>query len=448
MKYFTKILFAFVCLFGVGMINADASVLVNGTKLTDTNTTVTFDNNGSVTWNSKDNTLTINNVNYSYNSENSFIQISEKGAKIILKGKNVITNTGSGTIIHGAYGNNSELTITGDGSLKSSSLYRNIWVTGDLKLDGANIDVTSTNNTYNEYAIEANALNVVNKSNVKVVANGVSIGLYSSLNVSDSELNVTTATDNKAAIKITNTYAEGNATIKNSTVKVKGTYMAIQTFGNVDVDNSNLDLTSDIGIITYSDAGSVTLKDSDVTANVYYTAVYAPKTSIDNTEVTVYGTEDAFYFTPSISNLGSKVVVVSENADGSNASIIELTDDTDLSKYKYVSIVEPIIVTADADNNSKIQLSNTKVIKGSTVEAVVSAKDGYKLTSVLVNGKEMLSELKDGKLTLTVNENTTIKATSEVVAQEKNPNTGDQIVLYVVSGIVALMGISYIKSSF
>lgn len=127
MEKMKRLLFAFVCLFGVGIINAAASVTINGKDLTDANPTVTFTDGGSITWNNTKKVLTIDSAKVTLDSSTEFINISNEDVKILLKGESVVTNTGTGTIIHG---NNNKVTITGEGSLKSESVYRNIWVTG------------------------------------------------------------------------------------------------------------------------------------------------------------------------------------------------------------------------------------------------------------------------------------------------------------------------------
>lgn len=410
MKNFKKMLFAFVCLFGVGMINANATVKVNGTELTEANPTMSFTDSGSISWNSETKELTIDSVKATLNTSDKFISVTEE-VKIILKGESEITNTGTGTIIDAEHVN---LTIAGaeneTSSLKTSSARYSIWVHyGNLVIDNATLDLTSTVNSANIGAIEADSVTIKNDSDVKINAAKYAIINYGKLNIEDSKVEATSSNDLVFNQKYLGSDISIN--IKNSDVTAKSATCTVPNLGTNDM-------------------------------------------TVDNSLIKLSDTSEDCNIKPVFVNLNNKFVLVSENADGSEASLIEVKEDTDLSKYKYVSVVDAMTVTAESDENSTVELSSSKVLKGSTVDATITVKDGYKLTSVLVNDKEMLSELKDGKLTLTVNENTTVKVTSELIAitpsedakeeKEENPKTGDNIIFYVASSITALAGISYV----
>ena len=67
-------------------------------------------------------------------------------------------------------------------------------------------------------------------------------------------------------------------------------------------------------------------------------------------------------------------------------------------------------------------------------EITITAKEGYKIKSVLVNDEEV--KLNDNKLSLTnIDKNVIVKITSEempkIANEINNPKTGDNIVFYI-----------------
>ena len=142
-------------------------------------------------------------------------------------------------------------------------------------------------------------------------------------------------------------------------------------------------------------------------------AIKANSISFDNLSLNIMADSYAFNVTPTITNLGSEKVYVSTSTNGTNPSIYTTGE---LTSYKNVTTYTTYNVTVDADENSIVSLTdNNYVIKaGESTEATISAKEGYKLISVLVDGVEKLP-LTDGKITLSkINADTTIKVVSAI----------------------------------
>ncbi len=390
MKKIKLLLFAFVCLFGVGMINANALVWVGTCELSSKNNECSG-TKGSATWDNENKELTLDNFTYGAIAnvdDDALITIEDSGdVKIILKGDNKVFNPANYSIS----AKKANLTIeSAEGQ------------TATLNAMGANAVIKANNITIN---------------NVKLILGHYDMPQYD--------------------------FVAG---------------------------------TNDNGLF----ANNVIINNSDVKINVKGTAIYAnSRIKIENTNIDFTSTNKLFNIKPTITLLENNKLFASENADGSNAKVTNISSYVvDATSFKYAVTAVPTTITSEPDDNSTIALSQTEVIKGSTVEATIGAKEGYKVKSVLVNGDEKLAELKDGKLTLTVDENTTIKVISESTTTKEdttdttdtkdttdtqdttttatttattnttsNPNTGDNIVLYIAASIMALIGITYVSAN-
>ena len=85
---------------------------------------------------------------------------------------------------------------------------------------------------------------------------------------------------------------------------------------------------------------------------------------------------------------------------------------------------------------------------GENKEITITAKEGYKIKSVLVNDEEV--KLNDNKLSLTnIDKNIIIKITSEEMPKTaneiNNPKTGDNIVFYIIVSIISIVGLIIIS---
>lgn len=169
--------------------------------------------------------------------------------------------------------------------------------------------------------------------------------------------------------------------------------------GGINVGNANLTIKS-------ADNNIGTLR---INGGVF--AIKANSIAFDNCNLVINSVGNLFNVTPTFTNLGNKKVYVSANTDGSNNSLYTTGE---LTNYKNVTTYVAYDITVDKDENSVVSLSTSVVKVGESVEATISAKEGYKLISVLVNNVEQLP-LTDGKLTISnVNADTTIKVVTAI----------------------------------
>ena len=253
----------------------------------------------------------------------------------------------------------------------------------------------------------------------------------------------------------------------NVTIKLVGINTIVSTVREIDgiySANPNLTITGDGSLtITTDDYGvyvSTSLTVKDTTLNV--TSTNGPEglhaydsLVIDNSAVDLRATGAggvAAYSDSSvrIQNLTGKVLQASNSPITVKTDIISDPSTFDVTRgyYHYVKISNLYNVTAEWDVNSTVALETAGpssgdagkilAIDGDTVTATIGTADGYKIKSVLVNGKESKDSVKDGKLTFTVNGDTSIKVVSEAV--EKSPNTGDEAGLYTIIAMLALLG--------
>ncbi len=168
-------------------------------------------------------------------------------------------------------------------------------------------------------------------------------------------------------------------------------------------ENANLTIKSD-------SSGVGTLK---VNGGEY--AIKAKSLNFDNVNINIIANSKIFNVTPTFTNLGNNnSVFVSENQKGESASYVDLTAGKTLTNYKSIVTAESRTITVDADDNSNVSLAKTTVVKkGDSVEVTITAKEDYKLKSVLVDGKDLT--LKENKATLTVDEDTEIKVSSVAI---------------------------------
>lgn len=101
-------------------------------------------------------------------------------------------------------------------------------------------------------------------------------------------------------------------------------------------------------------------------------------------------------------------------------------------------------INYDEVEGVEAEIGSNEAEYGSNREITIKAKDGYKLTSVKVNGVEMIDELDEDKLVL---DNITEEMTIEVEVTKLNndviepPKTFDPIMYSLVLGLISLIGI-------
>ena len=242
------------------------------------------------------------------------------------------------------------------------------------------------------------------------------------------------------------TNGDGSLTITNSTIKAKSGYACVYSAGKMTLSKSKFNLESIAGGI-YSDT-SVSIGNSNVlvTEGNYGVGVGQGNIEIEDStfEMSVNGA--AFTINPSTNNLSNKVIYAGYEKDGSDAEILDTTNDFDLSGYHYVKIVDRYNINIVVDENVIIDVDNQlSVIAGENKELTIKAKDGYKIKSVLLNGNDV--SLQDNKLSLTnINGDITIKVTSEkIISEINNPKTNDNIITYIVICILSIIGIVFTR---
>lgn len=135
--------------------------------------------------------------------------------------------------------------------------------------------------------------------------------------------------------------------------------------------------------------------------------------------------------------------------DGTDAEIVIINDELDLSEYQYVKIISKYNITIIPDENIVLEGDNElTALEGENKEITITAKEGYKIKSVLVNDEEV--KLNDNKLSLTnIDKNVIVKITSEempkIANEINNPKTGDNIVFYIIVSIISIVGLIIIS---
>ena len=443
-----RALFALVVMVVCGLSSVDADtlpVVVAGTRLTDETNTMSL-GEGTLTYNKENKELILDNVTITSDSNFGISLINTVDEiKIILKGNNKIITTGNN------FGIRSEknIVITGDGKLTITSEFPTIQGR-NITIDGAELDLTTTG----EYlaAIENNYLLIIkNNSKMKIKGYGSAISSFGRMEIADSELELEATGDTSNAIYVEPTNDDGSLIINNSKIKAKSGYACVYSAGEMKISKSSFNLESIAGGI-YSDA-SVNIKDSKVyvTDGNYGVGVGQGAITVDNSTFKISVNGKAFINKPNIEGLDNKVIYVGHEKDGSDAEELDLNSDFDFSEYKYVRVASKYTISIIADDN--VVLDNSKeisVIEGESKELIIKAKEGYKIKSILVNNEEVT--LNDNKLSLTnIDKDMIIKITSEEISKAlveiDNPKTSDNIIIYMVIGLLSIIEIIFIKKS-
>ena len=319
-----------------------------------------------------------------------------------------------------------------------------IYVNG-TELTSENASVTAGNGTVS-YNAETKEL-TLNNATINSTMNMSGYSSYGVISITDSE---------DVTIKLV-----GTNTITN-TGDSRGIHahcnLAITGSGSLTIDTVGNGIFAEIPANSPSTAKDVTVKDT--TLNVKSSAkdgIYCGNLVIDNSAVDLKapargcGAISVLTSSVTFNNIeiaDKKVLQASYDPITASTTIIDPSTFAKADNYNYVKISNLYNVTAEWDVNSTVALESAGpssgdagkilVIDGDTVTATIGTADGYKIKSVLVNGKESKDSVKDGKLTFTVNGDTSIKVVSE--AKEKSPNTGDEAGLYTIIAMLALLG--------
>lgn len=441
-----KILFTLMVIIVGGFTSVAADtlpVIVNGTSLTDETNTMTL-GEGTLTYNKETKELILDNVTITSDTNYGINLVStEDEVKIILKGDNkiIVTNTNFGIR------SSNDIVITGDGKLTITAEFPTIQGK-NITIDGAKLDLTTTG--VDLAAIENNNLLVI-KNNAKVKAKGYGAALssFGKMEVTNSELDLEATRDSSNAIYVEATNADGTLSITNSKIKAKSGYACVFSAGDMKLSNSNFNLESIAGGIYSNTSVSIDNSKVYVSDGNYGVGVGQGDITINNSNFEINVNNVAFMHNPIINGFDNKIIYAGYEKDGTDAEIVTINDELDLSEYQYVKIISKYNITIIPDENIVLEGDNElTALEGENKEITITAKEGYKIKSVLVNDEEV--KLNDNKLSLTnIDKNIIIKITSEEMPKTaneiNNPKTGDNIVFYIIVSIISIVGLIIIS---
>ena len=441
-----KILFTLMVIIVGGFTSVAADtlpVIVNGTSLTDEANTMTL-GEGTLTYNKETKELILDNVTITSDTNYGINLVStEDEVKIILKGDNKIIVTSTNFGIRSS----SNIVITGDGKLTITAEFPTIQGK-NITIDGAKLDLTTTG--VDLAAIENNNLLVI-KNNAKVKAKGYGAALssFGKMEVTNSELDLEATRDSSNAIYVEATTADGTLSITNSKIKAKSGYACVFSAGDMKLSNSNFNLESIAGGIYSNTSVSIDNSKVYVSDGNYGVGVGQGVITINNSNFEINVNNVAFMHNPIINGFDNKIIYAGYEKDGTDAEIVTINDELDLSEYQYVKIISKYNITIIPDENIVLEGDNElTALEGENKEITITAKEGYKIKSVLVNDEEV--KLNDNKLSLTnIDKNVIVKITSEEMPKTaneiNNPKTGDNIVFYIIVSIISIVGLIIIS---
>lgn len=441
-----KILFTLMVIIVGGFTSVAADtlpVIVNGTSLTDETNTMTL-GEGTLTYNKETKELILDNVTITSDTNYGINLVStEDEVKIILKGDNKIIVTSTNFGIRSS----NDIVITGDGKLTITAEFPTIQGK-NITIDGAKLDLTTTG--VDLAAIENNNLLVI-KNNAKVKAKGYGAALssFGKMEVTNSELDLEATRDSSNAIYVEATTADGTLSITNSKIKAKSGYACVFSAGDMKLSNSNFNLESIAGGIYSNTSVSIDNSKVYVSDGNYGVGVGQGVITINNSNFEINVNNVAFMHNPIINGFDNKIIYAGYEKDGTDAEIVTINDELDLSEYQYVKIISKYNITIIPDENIVLEGDNElTALEGENKEITITAKEGYKIKSILVNDEEV--KLNDNKLSLTnIDKNIIIKITSEEMPKTaneiNNPKTGDNIVFYIIVSIISIVGLIIIS---
>ena len=441
-----KILFTLMVIIVGGFTSVAADtlpVIVNGTSLTDEANTMTL-GEGTLTYNKETKELILDNVTITSDTNYGINLVStEDEVKIILKGDNKIIVTSTNFGIRSS----NDIVITGDGKLTITAEFPTVQGK-NITIDGAKLDLTTTG--VDLAAIENNNLLVI-KNNAKVKAKGYGAALssFGKMEVTNSELDLEATRDSSNAIYVEANTADGTLSITNSKIKAKSGYACVFSAGDMKLSNSNFNLESIAGGIYSNTSVSIDNSKVYVSDGNYGVGVGQGVITINNSNFEINVNNVAFMHNPIINGFDNKIIYAGYEKDGTDAEIVTINDELDLSEYQYVKIISKYNITIIHDENIVLEGDNElTALEGENKEITITAKEGYKIKSVLVNDEEV--KLNDNKLSLTnIDKNIIIKITSEEMPKTaneiNNPKTGDNIVFYIIVSIISIVGLIIIS---
>lgn len=441
-----KILFTLMVIIVGGFTSVAADtlpVILNGTSLTDETNTIAL-GEGTLTYNKETKELILDNVTITSDTNYGINLVStEDEVKIILKGDNkiIVTNTNFGIR------SSSDIVITGDGKLTITAEFPTIQGK-NITIDGAKLDLTTTGE--NLAAVENNnLLTIKNNAKIKAKGYGAALSSFGKMEVINSELELEATRDSSNTIYVEATTDDGTLNITNSKIKAKSGYACVFSAGDMKLSNSNFNLESIAGGIYSNTSVSIDNSKVYVSDGNYGVGVGQGDITINNSTFEINVNNVAFMHNPIINGFDNKIIYAGYEKDGTDAEIVIINDELDLSEYQYVKIISKYNITIIPDENIVLEGDNElTALEGENKEITITAKEGYKIKSVLVNDEEV--KLNDNKLSLTnIDKNVIVKITSEempkIANEINNPKTGDNIVFYIIVSIISIVGLIIIS---
>lgn len=426
MKKFRIMFILLMTLFVIPSV-VDASSIERTTKLDLINMDLTNDQEDASEgwkWDATNSILTLTGINFNVNDENAIVIPSDKDFTINLVGENKISSNKKAISRLGSSKNTGTVTISGDGSLeltvtgvdpavefvnltiasgKVKAVGGSILALEQIAITGGEVTVDTVNASPNAYYVEglyANGKISISAGEVNLTVSSAGIfvpGIGSKqpivgVNITGGKINISSPV---AAIYAG--YKDDSFDIAKNII-IDGS--------SIDFKDSNLGIYSANGTITITKKTSITAKKG---AKIYgfnpnndvrelhidsadYTAVDAQLANIP--------TDLAKYTDDSVANLNNVKSAITRDKNFLEQSIVDEYA-VNLANAIRDLKVKTFNVTTTINKNGSVSLSEpTNVEYGSSRELTITTDAGYKVKSVKINGVDKVSDLVDGKLTL------------------------------------------------
>ena len=364
------------------------TVQVNGTDiLNGTDHTVSC-GRGTATYDPGTNTLTLNNaeINYQQNDNSAGAILFNGDLNINLVGENTITSATCG--IRGT--NAGALTITGD-SLTIDCTYYGIGIPiagADITIDDADIDITAKGvNDFTGVGIQAGGvLSIKNGAYIDVtdVSHHPIIG-NAGIEITDSTLYAQQYTDYYAAIRsensvfISNSTVEARANSESPAIWTGDDLSSPPTPGHITISNgSDVTLYSESATAVYALFGDIDIENSAVeVSSEDNAAIYSYEGTISMTDSVVKAQAYSDYYTISATKGISLTGVWLDNVDNeASLSDSDTVENSVIIDYEQGRAVGNPVITRDVELRNGVKLTIPEQTSLTMAEGVVFKNNG------------------------------------------------------------------------
>ena len=423
-------------------------------------------------WDAANSTLTLTNINFNVNGQKAIVVPSDKDLTINLVGDNKISSNKATISRISSANNTGTVTINGDGSLELietgdepvidlvnltiasgrikaidgsiAALQKIIITGGEVNIDTTNASPNGyTDGFYNASVFISNGKVDINASGAGIYVPGIgSENIPTGVSITGGEINI-----NSSIAAIYTGYKDDYNDIAKDVI-IDGS--------TIDFKDSNLGIYSYKGTITITKKTNIMAKkgariygfhpDNDVRKLTIDSADY---TNVDNKLASI-PSDLSKYTDDSVAALNSVKSSISRDKNFLEQSIVD----------EYVVSLEEAIrnlkiktfnVTTNVDKNASISLSNsTNIEYGSSRELSIVTDKGYKVKSIKVNGVDRISDLVNGKLSLSnITANLEIAIETEPEKYEfvsgKTATYEDKELTFKLNGLYSLFDKLYIN---